>query len=347
MNLQRLNSEISSKSKIESKSNHHSLKTITDNRPGSIIHNLQSPQKISQFEKWSTGKLDGLQSDVTWNTGKIKGSSDTVGLKMVANPLGPEHLQGSPPKSGEQSDLMGKLETDPDLSAEDKYIRGHLLNDNIGGPGVAKNLFPITARANSQHLHNMEETVKKWVNDDKHWVSYKVEVKSIDADLDGMAGENYVNGTFSCKASILDPDNGMKPVNSYEADIVSVYEKEKDVKNKKFTTTGVTPKIGIEAMLHTPLLSKAKAIFKNLDSDLQTTFIYCFEANRSLTINLLRKVNGIGAKTVQMLEILSEEEKFSSPTKEQQRAISKVQNKEINVLAALAEVAFRIEEGTK
>ncbi len=41
------------------------------------------------------------------------------------------------------------------------YIRGHLLNDNLGGPGNAwKNLTPISSQANSDHKNNFENPVK-------------------------------------------------------------------------------------------------------------------------------------------------------------------------------------------
>jgi hypothetical protein len=34
---------------------------------------------------------------------------------------------------------MDKLETDPAASSPDKYIRGHLLNEHLGGEGEARN----------------------------------------------------------------------------------------------------------------------------------------------------------------------------------------------------------------
>ena len=36
-------------------------------------------------------------------------------------------------------------------SSSEKYVSGHLLNNKLGGPGRAHNLFPITAYANQQH----------------------------------------------------------------------------------------------------------------------------------------------------------------------------------------------------
>jgi hypothetical protein len=57
------------------------------------------------------------------------------------------------------------------------YVRGHLLNENIGGPGTAYNLSPITNDANKQHLKFVEKYVKKAVLDDNKVIRYRVEVK--------------------------------------------------------------------------------------------------------------------------------------------------------------------------
>ena len=45
------------------------------------------------------------------------------------------------------------------------YIKGHLLNDNLGGPGTTwANLTPINSKANSDHKTNFENPVKEAVN---------------------------------------------------------------------------------------------------------------------------------------------------------------------------------------
>ncbi len=45
------------------------------------------------------------------------------------------------------------------------YIKGHLLNDNLGGPGTTwQNLAPITSKANSDHKINFENPIKEAVN---------------------------------------------------------------------------------------------------------------------------------------------------------------------------------------
>jgi len=58
------------------------------------------------------------------------------------------------------------------------YVRGHLLNDNLGGPAQWTNLTPITQEANNRSatsmLHNFERDVKEKVNKDKQTVSFSV-----------------------------------------------------------------------------------------------------------------------------------------------------------------------------
>lgn len=78
----------------------------------------------------------------------------------------PHSHHGSPPRSGAQRTLMDMLETDPGASSPYKYIRGHLLNEHLGGEGEASNLFPLTGNANSQHLRSTENSVKNWVLND-------------------------------------------------------------------------------------------------------------------------------------------------------------------------------------
>lgn len=152
------------------------------------------------------------ETTVNWDTGTLGG--DTVGTKMEAKKLKKAsigkvtNLQGSPPGSGQQSALMSYLPTNPKLSTANKYIKGHLLNHNIGGPGKSFNMFPITASANKTHLTAVEKTVKDWVGKGKT-VDYKVEVTGIDASGLGSKGakSGQVTANFKCDASNSDGDS--------------------------------------------------------------------------------------------------------------------------------------------
>jgi hypothetical protein len=157
---------------------------------------------------------------------------DTVGVGMTIDWLNDEWRRthpGSPPRSGAQSTLMSKLETDPGQSSPDKYIRGHLLNEHIGGVGDATNLFPITGNANSRHLHSTESHVKRWVSVPANWVFYEVTVNGISSRLNSSdVTKNYVNATFNCRA-VLKDDDGTEREN-YMTAITSTYQVRNDAR---------------------------------------------------------------------------------------------------------------------
>lgn len=151
---------------------------------------------------------------------------DTVGVGMSIDWLNDDYRRrnpGSPPRSGAQATLMSKLETDPRAASPDKYIRGHLLNEHIGGAGDAANLFPITGNANSRHLHSTESRVKRWVDVPANWVFYEVTVDGISSSLNSSdVTRNYVNATFNCHAVLKDEDGAERE--SYLTAITSTYQ---------------------------------------------------------------------------------------------------------------------------
>jgi hypothetical protein len=56
-------------------------------------------------------------------------------------------------------------------------VQGHLLNDNLGGPGNAlDNLAPITKKTNSRHLHAVETMAKNMVIGKDQPIAYSVDV---------------------------------------------------------------------------------------------------------------------------------------------------------------------------
>lgn len=157
---------------------------------------------------------------------------DTVGVGMTIDWLNDAWRRshpGTPPRSGAQSTLMSKLETDPGESSPDKFIRGHLLNEHIGGVGDATNLFPITGNANSRHLHSTESRVKRWVDVPTNWVFYEVTVDGISSRLNSSdVTQNYVNATFNCRA-VLKDDDGTEREN-YMTAITSTYRVRNDAR---------------------------------------------------------------------------------------------------------------------
>ena len=114
-------------------------------------------------------------SKVTLETEQLTIGPQTceVGKHMVADPLAPDHEPGSQSSNDhDQDNLMKELANSGNTGVpnDQKYIKGHLLNDNIGGQGAAFNLFPITADANAKHLTYVEKFVKSQLQG--HYVVY-------------------------------------------------------------------------------------------------------------------------------------------------------------------------------
>ena len=184
-----------------------------------------NPQATIKVTEQAQGRgIAGMRSQISYSSGRLAGrhGGDTVGLEMVADPLGPDHPAGSGP-SGQQN-LMALLETDKGLPGTGKYVRGHLLNDRVGGEGSPRNLFPITAQANAAHERAIESRVKQWVNSDRYWVYYRVRVTQNHIDLshpEAQKALNKVDARLECNAAIYDLSGGK--VNAISATIASVY----------------------------------------------------------------------------------------------------------------------------
>lgn len=262
-----------------------------------------------QRQIWSTGKLDGFETKVNWTTGQVPSdySNTVVGKKMVADPLGPEHLQGGPPKSGAQKNLMRQLPTEPKNSNDEKYIRGHLLNDNVGGPGEDYNLFPITAEANKAHEQYMESTVKTWVNDKKQWVRYEVEVKNVQANFSTQT----VNSDFDCTASVIDPANSNKVLQTVSVVIPSRFKPKKspNIDLKNASPNSNLAKVGTQAGKHTPLLSLAKknAAEYKLNEKLYEALKEWSALYKGEEVLLFKKIETIGKTLGKMFEDVLED----------------------------------------
>lgn len=274
---------------------------------GEKVAQLRTTQQLAdnvviQRVKWSTGQLDGKQTNVDWKTKNIGG--DEVGVEMMASLLGPDHPQGTPPKSGSQKKLMNKLPTDPNLSNENKYIRGHLLNDNLGGEGEPYNLFPITANANKEHERVIESKVKKWVNDERQWVFYHVKVNNI-VDKSNIG---YVDAVLDCQANVLDPVT-LNPINSIKAQIVSDYKNVKSADDKHAKDDGSRGTVGNDAKSHNVLLSTSKKIKEKLDDETygHLWFLFSDKKTARLLKNKLLEYEGIGKTTVNNLSEMSDD----------------------------------------
>jgi len=192
-----------------------------------VVGQINPGFKINEVEPLTgTGIPGDLQAghitNVKMSGAKLGGYQ--VGVKMTAMPLGPDHPAGSGPSG--QEELMDLLPTDPSIygGADERFIRGHLLNDNLGGPGTENNLFPITAHANAVHHAVIEKSVKEWVNVKRYWVSYSIEIVGANTLSPTVTGKKYINSTILAKASVL--NTKLKPVSglTQEVTIQSNYQ---------------------------------------------------------------------------------------------------------------------------
>ncbi len=105
-----------------------------------------------------------LKSEVKYDTQTV-GYKDEKG-KMRKEQVGKvadawidmrDPITGSAPK-GQQHDMYSCLVK----TYKKGFVRGHLLNDNLGGVGAVYNLFPITYSANGYHKNTAEGILKAY-----------------------------------------------------------------------------------------------------------------------------------------------------------------------------------------
>ncbi|MBX5483942.1 MAG: hypothetical protein IRZ16_19130 [Myxococcaceae bacterium] len=121
------------------------------------------------------------QTKVEWHTNKLPldGQGDyVVGTHMLANPLSMDHPTGTESKADTDQDWMPKLLPSASGARSDGYVKGHLLNHDLGGIANQCNLFPITGWANNQHKTYAEQYIKSGINNG-YVYAYRVEIGNV------------------------------------------------------------------------------------------------------------------------------------------------------------------------
>lgn len=141
-----------------------------------------------------------------------------VGISMNAE-LDPEDpvIGSDSSKDSLQDEMMreihrldgGKISTSSGqyitYKSKNSYVKGHLLNHDLGGPGLAFNLFPITKQANRCHFDKVEDPIKKLLASGAE-VEYDVYIKNI-SFTDGLP-----NADVECHVESSDLESGEKTV---------------------------------------------------------------------------------------------------------------------------------------
>ena len=109
---------------------------------------------------------------VDWTTKTILG--DAHGKRMIADPLStdPGGNAGSKPV-GTDTTLWSRVKG-KQRGGDTAYIKGHLLNHHLHGPGIWKNMVPIARTTNSDMERGPEDKVKQAVLSKNKVVRYEV-----------------------------------------------------------------------------------------------------------------------------------------------------------------------------
>jgi hypothetical protein len=225
-----------------------------------------------------------LQTAVKWKTDSLKLDGKgpyTVGTCMHAFPLSADHPPGTVSKADTEHkkwmDLLPSSTTHKGDKAN-QFIRGHLLNDNLGGPAKKENLFPITGYSNGQHEQNAERFIKGGIKNG-YVYEYLVEIKNV------AEGTTSTYHTVKCdldfKFSRLDAANN--PLKTHKGTIKSEFgQRHPDPYDKK-------KEMGSE---HSTFNSKALAIPLGLESTNTVT-----KENEKLTTNNQLDIDELGKKS--------------------------------------------------
>jgi hypothetical protein len=124
---------------------------------------------------------------------------------MIAEPLSinPGKFSGSQPS--EESKLWQSVRT----RYPGAYVRGHLLNHHVHGPGTKQNLTPITIGANNRMERRAESAIKKAALDEKKILRYVVKVESFHGKRPGFADAEHLPAQLRMQAvEIVRKDGG-------------------------------------------------------------------------------------------------------------------------------------------
>ena len=185
----------------------HTNNPKTENKKDSVSQR-RNKMILKDYRQQSKGSVSvpttQLATDITYNTGTFRyravnggpmNQTQIVGTSMDAN-LDPQDERAGTKPGGDQVNMLRRLRG---VYPESHFIRGHLLNGNLGGLGIAENLYPITTEANKQHEKQVENHVKGEIENNRE-VSYSVNV------INRGDTEDNAAATFECEVR---DDNGV------------------------------------------------------------------------------------------------------------------------------------------
>ncbi len=132
------------------------------NAAGTAPPDAPSHQLMQRLNTLMNAATPGAYSDIRWGLATLWGAGTEV--RAILHRGG--HAEGS--DAGGDPYWMLNLQQRVDRHGTSLYVRGHLLNRHLGGPGLDYNMVPLTQSgdwgandANGAHSSSIEETVKR------------------------------------------------------------------------------------------------------------------------------------------------------------------------------------------
>ncbi|WIX91932.1 DUF6531 domain-containing protein [Amycolatopsis sp. DG1A-15b] len=132
--------------------------------PGQLGQPSKKPKTSGSGPGRSTKQGGGTQGG-RWDGDRPYGKGDSNNAR---NPPQKGHLTDVEDlnKAATNKQLTPELQkylADNGINPKAKWVKGHLENDNIGGPGTSSNMTPLTTKANSAHKNGIENSVKELI----------------------------------------------------------------------------------------------------------------------------------------------------------------------------------------
>ena len=138
---------------------------MVDNRPAGILQAVFTQSTVNYFPQWLT----------------VNKKQYSVGGKMEAKLAFDDPIYGS--STSQESSLEGLMTALKERYSKNKdvkFLKGHLLNHDLGGRAIPENLFPITYEANSKHKTHVEHPVENMLYKSKNKNQYVHYIVNVD-----------------------------------------------------------------------------------------------------------------------------------------------------------------------
>ncbi|MBS1611287.1 MAG: DNA/RNA non-specific endonuclease [Bacteroidetes bacterium] len=177
-------------------------------------------KELAEVTKHLFGNADEKSDPVKLDTYDTK--DGIFGEHMRIAKLTKNHDPGSVPNTDPHTtyDIINRRKYPGGASY---YVRGHLLNEHLGGLGEWNNLVPLTRTANSEHESKVESIVKAGVNSGaimKYTVTavYGRSPRTTENESlkEIMMAEQHVPGVLHCSVAYLTNEDGVWKENKIE-----------------------------------------------------------------------------------------------------------------------------------